>query len=366
MKFLITKEAFLTGLSQVLNVVNTRVTLPILSNVLLEAREGELVLTTTDLDVGIVGRVEAQVSTTGSVTLPARKLANIVRELPDAEISVSVDKDNVASVKCGASHFKILGLAAEEFPPLPDLENAAEFKLSPTTLKDGLKKTSYAISTDETRYVLNGIFHSFKDAKLTLVATDGRRLAMCEADVEFPDSQETDFILPTKAVHELQRLLTVGEEPVRIQVAPSQVVFELGRNVLYSKLIDGTYPNFRQVIPGPANHRITFEREQLLRCIQRVALLASDKASTVKLNFSEGEVRIFAASADIGEAEEQLPVKYNGQPLTIAFNPDYLMAPLRNLDNDEVHLDLIDELNPGVIKTNEPFLYVIMPMRVSQ
>src|SRR5690606_41693094 len=117
---------------------------------------------------------------------------------------------------------------------------------------------------------------------------------------------------------------------------------------------------------GPDNHRITFEREQLQRCVQRVALLASDKASTVKLSFSEGEVRIFAASADIGEAEEQLPVKYNGQPLTIAFNPDYLMAPLLHPDNDEIHLDLIDELNPGVIKTNEPFLYVIMPMRVSQ
>lgn len=364
MKFSITKDNFLNGLSQVLSVVNSRVTLPILSNVLIEAREGELILTTTDLDVGIVGRVDAEVAAEGSVTLPARKLSTIIRELPDAEISVSVDKDNVATVRCGASVFKILGLSAEEFPPLTDPENAAEFKLEQATLKDGLRKTAYAISTDETRYVLNGIFHSFKDAKLTLVATDGRRLATAEFDVEFPDSQETDFILPTKAVNEIQRLLGDSGE-VRIKVGSSQVVFELNKNVLYSKLIDGTYPNFRQVIPGPANHRVTFEREQLWRSIQRVSLLSSDKASTVKIQFGEGEVKISAASADVGEAEESLPVKYNGKAMTIAFNPDYLMAPLRNLSNDEVHLDLIDELNPGVIKTNEPFLYVIMPMRVS-
>ena len=364
MKFTITKDKFTNGLGQVLNVVNSRVTLPILSNVLIEAREDELVLTTTDLDVGITGRVAASVAQPGSVTLPARKLATIIRELPDAEITVTVDKDNVASVRCGASFFKILGLGPEEFPPLTEPENAAEFKLSQATLKDGLRKTAYAISTDETRYVLNGIFHSFRDAKLTLVATDGRRLATAEFDVEFPDSQEVDFILPTKAVNEIQRLLTDDGE-VRIKVGPSQVMFELNQNVLYSKLIDGTYPNFRQVIPGPANHRVTFEREQLLKSIQRVSLLSSDKASTVKLHFGDGEVKLSASSAEVGEAEESLPVKYSGREMSIAFNPDYFMAPLRNLTNDEVHLDLIDELSPGVIKTNEPFLYVIMPMRTS-
>ncbi len=364
MKFRITKEAFQSGLTQVLSVVNARVTLPILSNVLLEAREGELVLTTTDLDVGIIGRVAAEVEKTGTVTLPARKLSTIIRELPDAEISVTVDKDNVASVKCGPSFFKIMGLSAEEFPPLNEPDDAAEFKLEQRTLRDGLRRTSYAISTDETRYVLNGIFHSFKEGKLTLVATDGRRLAMTDSDVEFPDSQETDFILPTKAVNELARLLQ-DEGEVRIKVGQSQVVFELNNNVLFSKLIDGTYPNFRQVIPGPANHRVTFERESFLRSIQRVSILASDKASTVKLQFGDAEVKVSASTADIGEAEETIAVKYAGKHMSIAFNPDYLMAPLRNLDSDEVHLDLIDELNPGVIRTNEPFLYVIMPMRVA-
>ena len=365
MKFRISKENFQNGLAQVLNVVNARTTLPILSNVLIEARENELVLTATDLDVGIVGRVEAEVDTQGTTTLPARRLAGIVRELPEAEIQVTVSKDNVASIKCGASSFRIMGLAGDEFPPVPDLQNASEFKLSQATLKDGLRKTAYAISTDETRYVLNGIFHSFRDAKLTLVATDGRRLAMTEYDVEYPDSQDIDFILPTKAVNEIQRLLG-SEGDVRILVGPNQVVFELNKNMLYSKLIDGTYPNFRQVIPGPARHRVTFEREALQRTVQRVSLLASDKASSVKLTFKEGQIVVKASSVDVGEAEEPVTVKYNGPEMTTAFNPEYLLAPLRNLDTDEVHLDLIDELNPGVIRINTPFLYVIMPMRVSQ
>jgi DNA polymerase-3 subunit beta len=143
-------------------------------------------------------------------------------------------------------------------------------------------------------------------------------------------------------------------------------MFELNRNVVYTKLIDGTYPNFRQVIPGPAKQRVSFEREGFLRSIQRISLLASEKASSVKLNFGDGEVKISASSAEIGEAEETIPVKYSGKEMVIAFNPEYLMAPLRNLDADEVHLDIIDELNPGVIRINEPFLYVIMPMRVSQ
>jgi DNA polymerase III subunit beta len=365
MKFRISKEAFQAGLRQVLNVVNSRVTLPILSNVLIEARGSELIFTTTDLDVGIVGRVDAEIDAEGAVTLPARKLATIVNELPAADVSVVVDSQNVAEIKCGPSRFKIMGLSADEFPPLPDLAEASEFTLTQPALRDGLKKTGYAISTDETRYVLNGIFHSFKDAKLTLVATDGRRLAMVDFDVEFPASQEVDFILPTKAVNEIQRLLGDQGE-VRIRVTANQVMFELNKNVLFSKLVDGTYPNFRQVIPGPAKHRVTLDREPLLKTVQRVSLLASDKASSIKMSLSEDNIDLLASSADLGEAQESIAVKYSGKPMVLAFNPEYLMAPLRNLTTDEIHLDLIDEMNPGVVRINEPFLYVIMPMRVNQ
>jgi len=365
MKFTITKEKFMEGLQQVQHVVSTRTTLPILSNVLLEAEGDRLKLTTTDLDVGVTGYVPATVIQAGATTLPARKLASIIRELPTSEISVEVDAKNAASIRSGPSFFKILGLSEEEFPPLPEFENAREFKIPQKVLKDSLRMTSYAISTDETRYVLNGIYCSFKNSALTLVATDGRRLAMVQIDVEFPESQEVDVIVPTKAVNELQRLLGDDGE-VRVLISENQIAFRLNQNLLVSKLIEGNYPNYRQVIPEETKHRITLEREMFLSTVNRVSILASEKSNSVKFTFGPDEIEIAANSPDIGEARETLAVSYKGDSFSIAFNPDFLMAPLRNLDTDSVYLDLIDEMSPGVIKIQGSFLYVLMPMRVSQ
>src|SRR5580693_564637 len=251
MKFSVAKEKLLEGLQQVQNVVSTRTTLPILSNVLLQARGQEIHLTTTDLDVGVRGSCEADVEKEGATTLPARRLFNIVRELPSSEIQVDVNGKNAASIRSGQSFFKILGLPEEEFPPLPKFENAKIVTIRQKDLRDGLKKTSYAISTDETRYVLNGLLFSFKENKLTLVATDGRRLAMVDIELEIPRSQETDIIVPTKAVAELQRLVR-EEGEVKLGIGENQIAFELNRTLLVSKLIEGNYPNYRQVIPAEA------------------------------------------------------------------------------------------------------------------
>ena len=364
MKFSVSKDKLLEGLSTVQNVVSTRTTLPILSNVLLQAVEGELRLTTTDLDVGVRGRVEAQVERTGATTLPARRLFSIVRELPAAEIYAEVDTKNLASIRSGSSYFKILGLPEEEFPPLARFENAKEFSIAQKDLKDALRKTSYAISTDETRYVLNGILFSFKGNKLTAVATDGRRLALVDLELEFPRSQEIEVIIPTKAVLELQRLVK-EEGDVKLSIGENQIAFELNDALLVSKLIEGNYPNYRQVIPSEAKERITLEREIFLNAVRRVSLLASEKSNSVKLIFSKGNMDIVAVTPDVGEAKESLPVMYKGKDFSIAFNPEFLMAPLRNLPNDEVFLDLIDEMSPGVIKIHGAFLYVLMPMRLS-
>lgn len=369
MKFRISKEKFLEGLQQVQGVVSSRATLPILSNVLLEVEGGELRMTTTDLDVVVSGKVAVdEVDDSGSTTLPVRKLSTIVRELPASEIAIDVSDENAASMRCGNSFFKILGLPADDFPPPPKFDDVKEFKISAQTLRDGLKKVAYAISTDETRYVLNGVFCQFKDGKLTLVATDGRRLAMTDSDIEIPESMETSVIVPTKAVNELQRLLKEGGDKaeVRIRIGAKQIAFEMNNNLLVSKLIEGNYPNFRQVIPGAAKHRVTLERESFLSAVQRVSILAQEKSNSVKISFTTDGIEITANSADIGEARESMAVKYNGPDMAIAFNPEYLMAPFRNLDSDEVHLDLIDEVSPGVVRINTPFLYVLMPMRVSQ
>ena len=364
MKFSVTKEKLLECLQQVQNVVSTRTTLPILSNVLLQTNGSEVRLTTTDLDVGVRGSFEAQIEKEGATTLPARRLFTIIRELPSSEIQFDVDGKNAASIRSGQSFFKILGLPEEEFPPLPKFDDSKVVNIRQKDLRDGLRKTSYAISTDETRYVLNGVLFSFKDNKLTLVATDGRRLAMLDIDLEFPRSHEADIIVPTKAVTELQRLLT-DEGDVRVSVGSGQIAFDLNNTLLVSKLIEGNYPNYRQVIPGEMKERVTLERETLLNSLRRVSLLASDKSNSIKLNFSKNNIDITANTPEVGEAKESLPVAYKGREFSIAFNPEFLMAPLRNLAEDEIFLDLIDEMSPGVIKIQSPFLYVLMPMRIS-
>jgi DNA polymerase III subunit beta len=364
MKFSVTKEKLLEGLQQVQNVVSTRTTLPILSNVLLQADANEIHLTTTDLDVGVRGSCEAQVDKSGATTLPARRLFNIVRELPSSEIQFDVDGKNTASIRSGQSFFKILGLPEEEFPPLPKFEDAKIVTIRQKDLRDGLRKTAYAISTDETRYVLNGVLFSFKDNKLTLVATDGRRLAMVEIELEFPRSHEVDIIVPTKAVTELQRLLS-DDGDVKVSMRSGQIAFDLSKTLLVSKLIEGNYPNYRQVIPAETKERVKLERETFLNSLRRVSLLASDKSNSIKLNFSKNNIDITANTPEVGEAKESLAVQYKGRDFSIAFNPEFLMAPLRNLSEDEVFLDLIDEMSPGILKIQTPFLYVLMPMRIS-
>ena len=334
MKFTISKEEFLDAIQQVQHVVGARTTLAILSNVLLRAKDNVLELTTTDLDVGVSCTVPCEVIEPGATTLPARRLATIIRELPAQEIEVSVDQKNTASIRSGPSFFKVLGLSSEEFPALPQFDEARDFQIEQSVLRDCLRKTSYAISTDETRYVLNGILFSFKNNNLTMVATDGRRLAMVEQEIEFPQSQDIDIIVPTKAVNELARLLGDQGE-VTIRVSNSQVAFDLGDSLLISKLIDGNYPNYRQVIPGEAKERIPLEREGFLKAISRVSLLASDKSNSVKFIFTPGSVEIVASSPDIGEARETLAINYKGAEITIAFNPEFTMAPLRNISADE-------------------------------
>jgi DNA polymerase-3 subunit beta len=205
---------------------------------------------------------------------------------------------------------------------------------------------------------------SFKENKLSLVATDGRRLALVEQDLEFPKGSEVEAILPTKAVHELSRILR-DEEPLTISFAENQVSFDLGNTFLYSKLIEGNYPNYKQVVPAEAKDRIILERELLLNAVRRVALLSSEKSNSVKLVFSKNNLDITANTPEVGEAKESVAITYKGKDFSIAFNPEFLMDPLKNIDADEIFFDFIDELSPGVIKYNRPFLYVIMPMRTA-
>src|SRR5256885_10334572 len=369
MNLTITKEQIISGLQSVQNVVSTRTTLPILSNVLLRAEGEKLEFTATDLDVTVVCGAEAKIKKPGASTVPVKRLFGIVRELGNSEIDLEVDEKHVCSIRSGPSFYRINGLSADEFPPLPKFKDEKKVVLPQETVRAMLKKTSFAISTDESRYVLNGIYLNLKDHKMTMVATDGRRLALVDEEVDVSDANQGEFIVPAKAVTELNRLLQDKGE-VEIRYAENQASFmlkdEKGSSVLIvTKLIEGNYPNYKQVIPGETKERISLVREEFLHALRRAEIMTSEKSNSVKLNFGKNKLEITANSPEVGEAKETMAVNSKGPEKAIAFNPKYMIDPLNALANDEVFIELIDELSPGVLKINGPFLYVVMPMRLS-
>lgn len=369
MKLAIAKEQFLNGLQAVQNVVSTRSTLPVLSNVLLRAEESRLELTATDLDVTIVCGVEAEIKETGASTLPAKKLLGIVRELSAHEIELEVNSKNVCTLQAGPSFYKINGLPAEDFPPVQNFEEKQKITIDQEKFKAMLRRTSYAVSLDESRYVLNGILFSIKEHKITLIATDGRRMALVDDEMDVPEGNEVDAIVPTKAINELNRLLQASGT-TEMRFTGNQVAFNLLQEsglatLLISKLIDGNYPNYRQVIPKATGERIALVREEFLHALRRAEIMTSEKTNSVKLSFTRNNLTITANTPEVGEARESIAVNYQGPDIAVAFNPIYLMDPLKALDEDEIFLELTDELSPGVVKVNGPFLYVIMPMRMN-
>ncbi len=369
MNLTISKEQIINGLQAVQNVVSTRTTLPILSNVLLRAEGDRLEFTATDLDVTVACAVQATVRQSGATTVPVKKLFGIVRELTNLEMELEVDEKHNCSVRSGSSFFKINGLSADEFPPLPKFKDDKKVVLPQETFKGMLKKTSFAMSSDESRYVLNGIFISLKDHKMTMAATDGRRLALVDEELDVAENNQGEFIVPSKTVNELNRLLQDKGE-VEIRYAENQASFTLkdekGSSVLIvTKLIDGNYPNYRQVIPSETKERVALGREEFLHALRRAEIMTSEKSNSVKLSFGMNKLEITANSPEVGEAKESLAINYKGPDIAIAFNPKYVIDPLNALVNDEIFIELIDELSPGVVKINGPFLYVVMPMRLT-
>ncbi|MFP4673690.1 MAG: DNA polymerase III subunit beta [Opitutales bacterium] len=376
MKFKINQDHFSNGLQQVLHVVATRSNMPILNNVLIEAGSDHIALTTTNLELGIQCRIKAEITEPGSFTLPVRKLSTIVRELPQKEIFVETGgEDNQAKITSGGSQFKIMGIDSEDFPPLPDFENQHVYELPQMELVRMLKSVSYAQSTDENRHILNGVYFSFAEDKLTLVATDGRRLALTALDTKVSEGNAGSLILPAKTVSELERLMGKGQE-VKVAFNDRQVALEIGIKdsedsglvdhlYLVSKIVEGNYPNYRQVIPKETEHRVKIERELMLECVHRAALVTTEKSSSVKLKLSKNLLEISGSSAEFGESHESMAIAYDGPEVQVAFNPYFLMEPLRALTKDEVFFEFKDELSPGLFKTLDNFLCVVMPLRLN-
>ncbi|HKB91017.1 MAG TPA: DNA polymerase III subunit beta [Opitutaceae bacterium] len=374
MKFKINRDHFSNGLSQVLNVVGSKATMPILGNVLIEAEKDQISLTTTNLDLGIRCKIKADVKESGAITLPVKRLATIVRELPNLDVAFDASPNHQVKLSSGGSVFRIMGIGREEFPPLPEFAEDKSFSLEQSELATMLKSVAYAQSTDETRYILNGVYFNFKEGKLSLVATDGRRLALISKELNFPAASAGSIILPAKTVSEVLRMLDKGAK-LKVSFNERRAAFQIDTDkdssglvdsiYLFSKVVDGNYPNYQQVIPKETHQRIKLERELFLQCVHRAALVTSEKSNSVKIKLTSNLLEITASSPDFGESHESMAISYSGPDLQVAFNPAFLIDPLRALTKDEVFFEVKDEVSPGVFKTLESFVCVIMPVRLS-
>jgi len=364
MKFTVSQDIFLKGLQIIQSIIPTQTVIPMLYNVLLTTDKKNLYLTASDTYITMRCTLEANVKKAGISTVKAHRLLSIIRELPNESVDVEIDDKNTVLINCSSSSYKVFGVAADEFPQMSVIEKGNEIALEQGLFKSMLQRTIYAASTDDDRLILNGILISFNEQKLSVIATDGRRLAFIEQELEIPIEEQTDIVIPTKTVNELIKILK-DEGLVKIKMESKKVSFQTDDILIVSTLLEGKYPNFKQVIPTTFEERVTVDRESLLRALRRVSLVTNKEYPSVKIDFSDNKMQISAITPDIGEAHETVPVKYSGKKIISAFNPEFLMDPLRNLSNDEVFLELIDETSPVVIKCDIPFLYVLMPLHLS-
>ncbi|MBI2015813.1 MAG: DNA polymerase III subunit beta [Candidatus Rokubacteria bacterium] len=364
MEVVLDRDAFLKGLQMVQNIVEPRQTLPILANVLLEA-EGEVVrLTATDLEVGARVSVPAKVAAKGAVTVSARKLAEIAKELPAAAVALKVGDNASVSLRCGGATYKLVGLGPDDFPAVVPATPAAWVTLEARTLRDMLAQTKFAISHDETRYALNGVLFMFQGKDVRLVATDGHRLAISMRSLGMGVGGATG-IVPRKAVSEIERVLGAGED-VQVAITENQFVLQMPNFVMTARLIEGQFPNYDAVIPKAHPSKLVVDRGVLAAALRRVAVMADERNKPVKFALSPAALRLTASSQELGEAEEVLEVEYAGEELVIGFNSRYVLDAISAVERDRIVLELKDALSPGVIKSveDEGYCCVIMPMRI--
>jgi DNA polymerase-3 subunit beta len=368
MKVICGKEELLKGTQIVQTVVSPRSTLPILSNFLFETDGQSIKLSSTDLEVGVSCHIKGEIVKDGSITIPAKRFGDIIRELPaDGSIEIKADETNQINIKCGKSHFVLMGLPKSDYPVLPDFPVEKTFVFSKSALKSMFRRTSFAVSTDETRYVLNGVYLIADAGILKLVATDGRRLAYISRDGLDKKIQHR-AIIPSKAVNEIQRILSAEEkdEEVKIGISENQIAFQVASVTVLSRLIEGTFPNYEQVIPKKHEMEIKINVKEALSAVKQIALLTSDKASTVKFLFAKNLLRIYTSSQGLGSGEVEMETDYQGANVEIAFNPTFVIDILKNVDEDVVTFELTNSLNPALItpQNDKNYLCVVMPMRV--
>ena len=373
MELVVRKTDLLRELQLFQGIVERKNTIPILANVLLEAKGDEVKFLATDLEVGLRSKCAASVTKSGALTLPAKKLFEIVKALPETDVRIEEDKNGV---KVAADRFdsRMQTLPREDFPTLPDASGTVSAALPRDVVRQMVSKTQFAITGEDTRYFLNGALFILRPESMSLVATDGHRLALVTVARDKgkgkgkDDAAEDRVILPRKTLLELARLLGEGDGEIQYERGENHLFFDVGGRLLISRMIDGQFPAFERVIPKSNDKRVEFDRDRLTSAVRRVALLSNERSRAVKFLIDKGKVEITSSSPEFGEAKEQIVVDYSGPPVTICFNAQYVVDFLGAVETDSVALEFKDEMSQAVMSPvgaeGYTYTYVIMPMRV--
>ena len=350
-------------------IVERKNTIPILANVLIEGSGNEVTLLATDLEVALRSKCEAAVNKAGSVTMPAKKLYEVVRALPDGDVNIETDKGgNTVKVSGGQFSSKMPTLPREDFPSLPEAGGGVKATIDGKSLAQMVAKTQFAITGEDTRFYLNGAQFVLKPNAMTFVATDGHRLALVNVKHDGAKGDDIKAILPRKTLSELGRLLAEGNNNVNYERGENHLFFEIGPRLLISRMIDGQFPAYERVVPKGNDKHVEFERDRLTQAVRRVSILSNERSRAVKMMLDKGRVEVTSSSPEFGEAREPIPVEYDGPALTICFNAQYMLDFLGVVESEVVALELKDEVSQAVMKPvgadGYDYTYVIMPMRV--
>jgi len=358
------KGPLLKAIQVLQNTVSTKTTLPILSNLLIETQKGKVHMAATDLDVGISLNIEVEIIEEGGITVPAKRFFDIIRDLPEGTVDIAARKNNSISIESGKCFFKLMGLPREEFPKLSKPHEKESIVLEQSLLRNMLNLTSFAVSRDETRYILNGVLFVVKGKDIKLVATDGRRLAMIKKELDSAAEFKKDVIVPIKAIQELTRNLS-DEGTIKVSFAENQISFQFGNTTLISRLIEGQFPNYEQVVPKEGKNKIVLGRERLLWAAKRVSNLTSADSQSIKIDLFKDKLIFFKNSPNMGEAKEEVEIKHKGSEFSVGFNPHYLIDALKSLKDPEVSLELSGPESPGIIRAKDNYVYIVLPMQTS-
>lgn len=362
MKIKLEKDQILTGIQIVQNIVSSKATLPILSNMLLETHNNKANLNTTDLDIGISCEIPVEILEEGAITIPAKRFSDIVRELPAGEIIISTKKNNQVDIEGNKCRFKLSGLPKEEFPKFPEFKDKEVIKIGQSIFKEMIRLTSFAVSHEESRYVLNGILLEINDDIIRMVATDGRRLAKIERKLENLLKKDVAVIIPLKAIQEIFRNLT-DQGNISFIIGTNQVLFDINGILIASRIIEGEFPNYNQVIPKPVAPKIKINTQVFLSAIRRANLLSTPDFQAIKFEVFVDKLVISKTTPDVGESREEIAAEYGGKEMIVGFNPQYLIDMLKNISVESVELELSGPDKAGVIRLDN-YLYLVLPMRI--